>query len=56
MDFAVTSKADIDRLSVGRVVEKLDYVDQALRILRRELGDRPRCSASPVRRGPWPPS
>ncbi len=39
MDFAVTSKADIDRLSVGRVVEKLGYVDQALRILRRELGD-----------------
>ena len=38
MDFAVTSKADIDRLSVGRVVEKLSYVDQALRILRRELG------------------
>jgi len=38
MDFAVTSKADIDRLSVERVVEKLSYVDQALRILRRELG------------------
>ena len=39
MDFAVTTKADIDRLSVERVVEKLAYVDQALRILRRELGD-----------------
>jgi len=38
MDFAVTSKADIDRLSVERVVEKLSYVDQALRILRQELG------------------
>ena len=39
MDFAVTSKADIDRLSVERVVEKLSYVDQALRILRQELGE-----------------
>jgi len=40
MDFAVTSRADIERLSVERVVEKLSYVDQALRILRPELGDR----------------
>ena len=40
MDFAVSSKADIDRLSVGRVVEKLSYVDRALRIVRQELGDR----------------
>src|SRR5271170_2643661 len=40
MDFAVTSKADIEKLSVERVVEKLNYVDQALRILRRELGDK----------------
>jgi len=39
MDFAVTSKADIDRLSVEQVCEKLSYVDNALRILRRELGD-----------------
>jgi uroporphyrinogen decarboxylase len=39
MDFAVTSQADIEKLSVERVVEKLSYVDQALRILRRELGD-----------------
>ena len=39
MDFAVTSKADIDKLSVERVVERLSYVDKALRILRRELGD-----------------
>ena len=38
MDFTVTSKADIDRLSVERVVEKLSYVDRALRILRQELG------------------
>jgi uroporphyrinogen decarboxylase len=40
MDFAVTSAADIARLSVERVVERLSYVDQALRMLRRELGDR----------------
>src|SRR6202451_1259327 len=40
MDFAVTSRADIEKLSVERVVEKLSYVDKALRILRRELGDR----------------
>jgi uroporphyrinogen decarboxylase len=40
MDFAVTSKADIEKLSVERVVEKLSYVDTALRILRQELGDK----------------
>jgi uroporphyrinogen decarboxylase len=39
MDFAVTSKADIEKLSVDRVVERLSYVDKALRILRKELGD-----------------
>ena len=39
MDFAVTSRADIEKLSVERVVEKLNYVDRALRILRQELGD-----------------
>jgi len=39
MDFAVTSRADIEKLSVERVVEKLSYVDRALRILRKELGD-----------------
>jgi uroporphyrinogen decarboxylase len=39
MDFAVTSRADIEKLSVERVVERLSYVDRALRILRRELGD-----------------
>ncbi len=39
MDFAVTSKADIDKLSVERVVERLSYVDKALRMLRQELGD-----------------
>ena len=40
MDFAVTTRADIEKLSVDHVVEKLSYVDRALRILRKELGDR----------------
>lgn len=40
MDFAVTTAADIERLSVERVVERLSYVDRALRLLRQELGDR----------------
>src|SRR5271169_2066947 len=39
MDFAVTSRADIEKLSVERVVEKLGYVDRALRLSRQELGD-----------------
>jgi len=39
MDFAVTSRADIKKLSVSHVCEKLGYVDRALRILRKELGD-----------------
>jgi uroporphyrinogen decarboxylase len=39
MDFAVTSKADIEKLSVEQVCKKLSYVDKALRILRKELGD-----------------
>lgn len=39
MDFAVTSKADIEKLSVAQVCDKLSYVDKALRLLRKELGD-----------------
>jgi uroporphyrinogen decarboxylase len=39
MDFAVTNKTDIEKLSVERVVERLSYVDQALKMLRKELGD-----------------
>jgi uroporphyrinogen decarboxylase len=39
MDFAVSSKADIEKLSVEQVCEKLSYVDKALRILRKELGN-----------------
>ena len=38
MDFAVTTRADIEKLSVERVVEKLNYVDRALKMLRQELG------------------
>jgi uroporphyrinogen decarboxylase len=38
MDFAVRSRADIDKLSVERVFERLAYVDKALRLLRKELG------------------
>src|SRR5439155_17951509 len=39
MDFAVQSREDIEKLSVERVTERLAYVDQALRLLRKELGD-----------------
>ncbi len=39
MDFAVMSRADIEKLSVEHVVDRLSYVDEALRQLRRELGD-----------------
>jgi uroporphyrinogen decarboxylase len=39
MDFAVRSKADVERLSVGQVTKRLHYVDKALRLLRKELGD-----------------
>ncbi len=39
MDFAVTSKADIEKLSVEHVCERLNYVEQALKMLRKELGD-----------------
>lgn len=40
MDFAVTSKADIEKLSVEHVCERLNYVEQALKMLRAELGDK----------------
>jgi uroporphyrinogen decarboxylase len=40
MDFAVRSKADVERLSVEGVTERLSYVDKALRLLRKELGDK----------------
>lgn len=38
MNFAITSKADIEKLSVAQVCDKLHYVDKALRMLRKELG------------------
>jgi uroporphyrinogen decarboxylase len=39
LDFAVRTRADIDRLSAENVAERLRYVDKALRLLRKELGD-----------------
>ena len=39
MDFAVRAAPDIARLSIERVCERLSYVDKALRLLRKELGD-----------------
>jgi uroporphyrinogen decarboxylase len=39
MDFAVTTQADIEKLSVAQVCDKLSYVDQALRTLHQELGE-----------------
>ena len=39
MEFAVRTSADVARLSIDRVTEKLSYVDKALRLLRKELGD-----------------
>jgi uroporphyrinogen decarboxylase len=38
MDFKIESAADIDRLSVEAVVDKLHYVTATLRLLRTELG------------------
>ena len=57
MDFTVTSRADIEKLSVERVVERLGYVDKALRMLRRRnWAIRRRSSVSAVRRGRSPTS
>lgn len=39
MDFAVRTKADVDRLSVGQILDRLQYVEKALRLLRKELGN-----------------
>jgi uroporphyrinogen decarboxylase len=39
MDFKIESTADIEKLSVERVCEKLNYVAAALKILRAELGE-----------------
>lgn len=39
MDFMVRSPADVKRLSVDHVCDRLSYVEESLRRLRRELGD-----------------
>jgi uroporphyrinogen decarboxylase len=39
MDFKIQSAADIEKLSVEHICEKLDYVAAALKILRKELGE-----------------
>src|SRR5471032_3159411 len=39
MDFKIQSAADIEKLSVEHVCEKLNYVAAALKILRKELGE-----------------
>lgn len=40
MDFVIRTKADIERLSVEAVTKRLQYVNKALRLLRKELGKR----------------
>jgi uroporphyrinogen decarboxylase len=40
MDFAVRDAADVERLQVGAVRERLDYMPQALQLIRKELGER----------------
>ncbi len=40
MDFTLRDQADIERLQVDAVVERLEYVAQALRQLRQALGNR----------------
>lgn len=39
MDFVLRDAADVDRLDVGAVVERLQYVATALGLIRRELGE-----------------
>ncbi|MCX7866240.1 uroporphyrinogen decarboxylase [Limisphaera sp. VF-2] len=40
MEFALEEPRDLQRLEPGRVRERLQYIAEALRLLRRELGDR----------------
>jgi uroporphyrinogen decarboxylase len=40
MEFLLSSSADIDRLEVGRVTERLQYVAKALPLIKSSLGDR----------------
>src|SRR5688500_12859709 len=39
VDFKIQSASDIDKLSVEAVAEKLTYVTDAIRLVKRELGD-----------------
>jgi uroporphyrinogen decarboxylase len=39
MEFAIRSAADVDRLDVAAVTDRLAYVAEALRLVRHELGD-----------------
>jgi uroporphyrinogen decarboxylase len=39
MNFTVSTKADVARLSAEQITERLDYVNKALRLLRKELGE-----------------
>ncbi|TXD43711.1 uroporphyrinogen decarboxylase [Lujinxingia vulgaris] len=39
MEFALKSKADIDKLSIDAIEEKLAYVPAAIKLIREELGD-----------------
>ena len=39
MDFAVSSRADIEKLSVDGIAEKLNYVAKAHRLVREEIGE-----------------
>jgi len=39
MDFAVRDAADVERLQVGAVRERLDYIPQALQLIRAQLAD-----------------
>src|SRR5512136_1744057 len=40
MEFLLTSAADVDRLQVGAVNERLQYVAKALPLIKQELGGR----------------
>ena len=54
MDFAVTSKADIEKLSVAQVCEQVELRGPgAADACARNSATRRRSSASPVRRGRW---
>ena len=39
VDFALNSKADVDRLDPSRVLDHIGYTPEAIRVTRKELGD-----------------